>query len=105
MENAPTIEQVITNTALLIAKLSPFLIGLSIAVTNYLKKFTNNSKIIAASSLVIGYVVGTLFMLVLGNKAFSPLTIIIGIFSALGAPAIYSVGKTFTPEKKDDTLS
>lgn len=93
---APTIQEVIVNVATTVAAVGGFTTLLSLGITEYAKKFTSNSKVIAFFALAFGFLAGIVLMHLTGNKWFSALSLLVAFTAAIAAPGVYSVTKTFT---------
>ncbi len=95
-QTAPTIAQVITNIATTVAAVGGFTTLLSLGITEYAKKFTNNSKVVAIFALIFGFFAGVILMHLSGQGWFSPLSLLVAFTAAIGAPGVYSVTKALT---------
>ncbi len=92
----PTIQEVITQVTLLITEIGAITTVVSLGVTQFVKQFTNSSKVIAVFALVFGFFAGLTLMKLFNGSFFSPLSLLVGGIAALGAPGIFSLTKTLT---------
>jgi len=102
MQNAaaPTIEQVISNIVHLVSIVGTVTIVVSMAVTQFLKQFTSNSKATALIAIVAGFLVGITLMRLFNGSFFSPLSLMVAGIAAIGGPGVFSLGRTITTSSK-----
>ena len=98
-QTALTIAQVITNIATTVAAVGGFTTLLSLGITEYAKKFTDNSKVVALFALGFGFFAGIVLMHLTGQAWFSPLSLLVSFTAAIGAPGVYSVTKTLAAKQ------
>jgi hypothetical protein len=96
MEQGPTIQEVVTNITKIVASVGTITTIVSLGMTEFIKRFTNSSKVVAIFALVFGFVAGTLIMKIAGYAAFSPLSLLVSGIASLGAPGLFSVTRVLT---------
>lgn len=93
-QTGPTIDQIVSQITMLVAAVGGISTLVSLGITQFVKEFTSNSKIIATFAVVFGFLTGLTVMRLTGNAWFSPLSILVGAIASLGAPGVFSVTKT-----------
>lgn len=100
---APTISEVVVNISKLVAEVSTITTVVSLGMTQFIKQFTVNSKVIAAFAVIFGFVAGSLIMKIFGQNFFSAISLLVSGVAALGAPGVFSVVKALTTPSTDVT--
>lgn len=93
-QTGPAIEQIVTNVIKVVASVSAISTLVSLGITQFIKEFTSNKKIIASFAIVFGFFTGITVMKLGGNTWFSPISILVGAIACLGAPGVFSLSKT-----------
>jgi uncharacterized membrane protein len=102
-QTGPTIQQVITQITTTVAAVSAFTTLLSLGITEYAKKFTNSSKVVAVFALVFGFLAGITIMHLTGQTWFSPMSLLVAFTASIAAPGVYSVSSTLLKKKDEQT--
>lgn len=102
MPPTTTVTDVIITISKLAGAIAAFTSVLSMGVTEFVKKFTQNSKLIAVFAAVFGFVAAGAIMKLMGYNWFSALSLLVSVTAAIGGPGVYTISTTLL-SKQDNS--